>query len=57
MFNQGTEKQVKDICESIKNFVSENCGKVGQTYWLKNNYDDKHVLISSVNVRKHINPM
>ena len=40
MFNQGTENQVKDICESIKNFVSENCGKAGQTYWLINNYDD-----------------
>ena len=38
--NQGTENQVKVICESVKIFVSENCGKVGQTYWLTNNYKD-----------------
>jgi len=40
ILNQGTENQVKEICDSVKNFVSDRCGKFGQTYWLTNDYKD-----------------
>jgi len=40
IFNQGTENQVKEICDSVKKFVSDRCGIFGQTYWLTNDYKD-----------------
>ena len=36
LFNQGTEFQVKEICSSVKNFVSEKCKFHGQIKWLQN---------------------
>jgi hypothetical protein len=36
-FNQGNLSQVNEICESIKNFITESCSSYGQISWLANN--------------------
>lgn len=35
--NQGNLNQVNEICESIKNFITESCSSYGQISWLANN--------------------
>jgi hypothetical protein len=35
--NQGNLNQVNEICESIKDFITESCSSYGQISWLANN--------------------
>ncbi len=35
-FFNGSEFQIKKICESVKEFYSNNCGKADQIFWLSN---------------------
>ena len=39
VFNQGTSFNVKEICDSAKNFVSDNCTVFGQVQWLTYNFE------------------
>ena len=46
-YNQGDSNIVSNICESVQNFVSQNCETAGQLYWLGN--DAKyHILVQTV---------
>jgi len=38
IFNQGTEFHTREICLSVKNYVSEKCMFDGQVYWLQHDY-------------------
>lgn len=39
-FNQGTQFQVEEICNSIKSYISENCPNQGQMLWLSSNLEN-----------------
>ena len=39
-FNQGTSQQVIDICDSIKNFINEQCESYGQISWIGKDVKD-----------------
>ena len=47
-FNQGSQLQVEEICNSIKMFVLENCSNRGQMVWLSGNLEN--YLFQKINI-------
>ena len=39
IFNQGTEFHTREICQSVKNYVSDKCTLQGQIHWLQHDYE------------------
>ena len=50
----GSEIIIEQICLSVKEFASENCGKIGQIAWLDSNLD--HRIFFHLHVFKEIFP-
>ena len=39
LLNQGTEFHTREICQSVKNYVSDRCTLEGQVHWLQHDYE------------------